>query len=269
MPSNVGRPRLKLWKAANDLTEAGISFVVVTLVGARGSTPQDPGAKIIVTRDGLHAGTIGGGKVESACIQKAQEILEETQQKEPLYLTWNLQRDIGMSCGGETSFLFEHFYQEQWPVIIFGAGHVSQALTRLLSQLHCHITVIDPREEWISKLEGVKGIVHPDPKELIKKFHPKSFFLSMTMGHLHDFEILLELSKLAPEAAYVGCIGSDVKAIKMKKELVDAGVSQEFVKKLRIPMGLRFGSNDPYEIAVSITAELLKERDLFYQVNLD
>lgn len=260
---------MKLWKEAQDLTESGISFVVVTLVSARGSTPQDPGAKILVTRDGLHSGTIGGGKVESACIQKAQLILESVQQREPELVTWNLQKDIGMTCGGETHILFEHFYQNQWPLIIFGAGHVSQALTRVLKKLNCHISVIDPREEWISKLDGVKGIVHPAPKELVQKFHPKSFFLCMTMGHAMDFEILIEISRSAPAAPYVGCIGSDVKALKMRKELREAGVADEFVKNLRIPMGNRFGSNDPEEISISIASELLKCRDKFYQVNLD
>ncbi len=260
---------MKFWKSAQELTDTGISFVVVTLVGARGSTPQDPGAKIIVTRDGLHSGTIGGGKIENACIKKAQEILELTQQSEPLLVTWNLQRDIGMSCGGETSLLFEHFYQNQWPIIIFGAGHVAQALTRVLSKFHCHVTVIDPRAEWIDKLSGISGIVHANPKELIAKFHPKSFFLCMTMGHAFDFEILVELALLAPSAPYIGCIGSDVKALKIKKELKDSGVADDFVERLHIPMGNRFGSNDPEEIAISIASELLKERDLYYQINLD
>jgi xanthine dehydrogenase accessory factor len=260
---------MKLWKSAQELTDAGISFVVVTLVGARGSTPQDPGAKIIVTRDGLHSGTIGGGKVENACIKKAQDILETAQQTEPVFLTWNLQRDIGMSCGGETSFLFEHFYQNQWPIIIFGAGHVAQALTRVLAKLHCHVTVVDPRTEWIDKLVGVKGIIHPDPKELVSQFHPKSFFLCMTMGHIHDLATLLEVHRHASASPYVGCIGSDVKAIKIKKELKEAGVSQDFIEKLHIPMGVQFGSNDPEEIAISITAELLKQRDLYYKINLE
>jgi xanthine dehydrogenase accessory factor len=260
---------MRIWESALSLTDSGKSFVIVTLVSARGSTPQDPGAKIIVTKDGLFTGTIGGGKVESVCIKKALEILENTQQTDPHLVTWNLQRDIGMTCGGEASFLFEHFYHNQWPIVIFGAGHVAQALTRVLSKLQCHVTVIDPREEWIGKLQGVKGIVHQDPRELVVTFHPKTFFLCITMGHAHDLAILLEVAKHAPESPYVGVIGSDVKALKIRKELSAAGCPKTFIEKLHIPMGLRFGSNDPEEIAISISAELLKERDLFYQVNLD
>ena len=243
------------------LIASGISFVTVTIISVRGSVPQDPGAKIIVTKEGLHSGTIGGGRVEMAAIARAQEILESTSQVPPLMITWNLQKDIGMSCGGESSFLFEHFYQNHWPIVIFGAGHVSQALTRILTTLNCHVTCIDPREDWISKLIGVKGICHPSPQELISGLDPKSFFLSITMGHIHDLHILHELSKHAPDAPYVGVIGSSVKGIRIKKELKELGVSDYFIEKLRVPMGLPLGSNLPEEIAISITAELLQVRD--------
>jgi xanthine dehydrogenase accessory factor len=120
---------------------------------------------------------------------------------------------------------------------------------------------LDPREEWISKLSGVRGIHHPSPKDLVATFSPRSFFLSMTMGHAHDVPILQEIARHAPLAPYVGVIGSTVKGIKIKEELRNHGVSDEFLNRLRVPMGLPIGSNEPWEIAVSITAELLQVRD--------
>jgi xanthine dehydrogenase accessory factor len=250
-----------MWETCQQLTEEGCSFVLVTLTAVRGSAPQDPGAKIIVTRQGLHAGTVGGGKVEMAAIKKAQQILDSHVQLPPEAVVWNLQKDIGMSCGGESSFLFEHFHQTHWPIVIFGAGHVGQAVTRVLSKLNCHVVCVDSRSEWIDKLEGVKGMHHPTPKETVASFDPKSFFLCMTMGHAHDVPILLEISKQAPDCPYVGVIGSEVKGIKIKKELAELGVGPEFINKLRVPMGLPLGTNHPYEIAISIAAELLQVRD--------
>lgn len=252
---------MNLWKECFELNEKGESFVMVTMTGARGSSPQDPGAKILVTRDGLFAGTVGGGKVEMAAIKKAQTILESHSQLPPESVTWNLQKDIGMSCGGEASFLFEHFMFTHWPVVIFGAGHVAQALTRLLSKLNCHVTCVDSREEWINKLEGVKAIHHPSPKDVVRSFSPKSFFMCMTMGHAHDVPILQEIARHAPDCPYVGVIGSDIKGKKIKKELLEMGVNQAFLDKLRVPMGLPLGTNHPYEIAISISAELLQVRD--------
>ena len=251
---------MTVWEACQKLTNEGVSFVMVTMTGVRGSAPQDVGAKMLVTRDGLHYGTVGGGKVEMAAIKKSKEILEG-EQALPEAVTWNLQKDIGMSCGGEVMFLFEHHHLANWPIVIFGAGHVAQALTRVLSNLNCTVTCVDSREEWIAKLEGVKGIHHPTPKDMVATFSPKSFFMSMTMGHAHDVPILHEISKHAPDCPYVGVIGSDVKGIKIKKELKELGVSEEFIKKLRVPMGLPIGTNQPYEIAISIAAEILQVRD--------
>lgn len=253
---------MKHFDICQELVEKGTSFVVVTLTDTRGSAPQDPGAKIVVTRDGLVAGTVGGGKVEAAAIKKAQAILDSQTELPPETVCWNLQKDIGMSCGGESTFLFEHFHQTNWPIVIFGAGHVAQALTRVLSKLNCHVTCVDSREEWVSKLEGVKAIHHPVPKEVVSNLDPKSYFICMTMGHAHDVPILLEISKLAPDCPYVGVLGSDVKGIKIKRELKEMGVSETFLNKLRVPIGLPIGKNHPYEIAISIAAELLKVRDV-------
>lgn len=251
---------MNIWTACQKLTEEGKSFVMVTMTGVRGSAPQDIGAKMLVTEEGLFFGTVGGGKVEMHSIKVAKEILA-SQDIEPRTFTWNLQKDIGMSCGGEVTFVFEHHKQSAWPIVIFGAGHVAQALTRVLSKLNCSVTCVDSREEWVAKLEGVKGIHHPTPKDVVSTFSPKSFFMSMTMGHAHDVPILLEIFKHAPDCPYVGVIGSDVKGIKIKRELKEMGVTDEFLAKLRVPMGLPIGTNQPYEMAISIAAELLQVRD--------
>lgn len=251
---------MNVWSACQKLVEEGKSFVVVTMTGVRGSAPQEVGAKMVVTADGLYAGTVGGGKVELASIKKAKEILAG-EQSPPETVTWNLQKDIGMSCGGEVVLVFEHQHLANWPIVIFGAGHVGQALTRVLSKLNCSVTCVDSREEWVNKLEGVKGIHHPEPKEMVTTFNPKSFFMCMTMGHSFDVPILHAIYKHAPDCPYVGVIGSDVKGIKIKRELKELGVSDKFLEKLRVPMGLPIGNNQPFEIAISIAAELLQVRD--------
>lgn len=252
---------MKLFSECKALKERHESFVLVTLVSSRGSAPQDPGAKIVVTIEGLKAGTIGGGKVEGAAIKKAQAILENMSEAEPELLTWNLQKDIGMSCGGEVTVLFEHYHFRNWPIVIFGAGHVSQATTRLLSKLNCSVTCVDHRADWVEKLEGVKTIVAQEPKSEVKNFPENTFFLSMTMGHAHDVPILHEIFLTHPNCPYVGVIGSEVKGIKIKRELKELGVSEEFLSRLRVPVGLPIGSNDPWEIAISIAAELIQVRD--------
>lgn len=251
---------MSFWFEGNKLREERKSFCLVTLVNIQGSAPQDLGAKMIVTPSGLYWGTVGGGKVELAAIEKCKTLLNQ-KKSTPVLEKWNLQTDIGMSCGGVVEMLFEPQPSSAWPVVIFGAGHVAQALTRILKNLDCDLVCIDSREEWLDKLDIKNKLHHPHPEELVKTLDPKSFFISMTMGHSFDVPILLEISKHAPSAPYVGVIGSEIKGKKIKSELKELGVSENFIKNLKVPLGLPIGSNHPYEIAISISAELLQMRD--------
>lgn len=250
-----------IFKDLIHLESTGVSFILVTITHIRGSAPQDLGAKCIITKEGLYSGTIGGGKIEAHVIQYAQEQLHGTQNKVKTE-TWNLQKDIGMTCGGEVSFLFEKFSFNHWPIIIFGAGHVSQQLSRVLSRLNCQLTVIDPRREWIDKLPPeINTICIEDTDQIIKDANPNTFFISMTKGHASDVPKLESIAKYHPECPYVGVIGSEVKGKSIKNELKEKGISESFLDKLRIPIGLDIGSNDPSEIAISIASELLQVRD--------
>ena len=155
------------WQDAEHLRTSGESFVVITVVQTKGSAPQDAGAKAIVIKSGLHSGTVGGGKVEACAIIQAQQILASGVASAPQLVTWNLQRDIGMTCGGEITYLFELNHLSAWQVAIFGAGHVSQALCRLLINLNCQVTCIDSRPDWIEKLPhatNLKAVLTGDPK---------------------------------------------------------------------------------------------------------
>ncbi len=248
-----------------ELEQSGEDFVVITIASARGSVPQNRGAKAIVTKEGLVFGTVGGGKVEARAIQEALEILNSPDATElsPKLCTWNLQTDIGMTCGGEMTYLFELHHQSSWPIAVFGAGHVSQAFIRILSQLPCQITCIDHRSEWIEKLpnlSNLKKLCLPEPESIVKDLHPKSSFIVMTQGHAKDLPILKEIFTRHPQASYVGGIGSHVKALRLKKELLDFGISKNLVDQFVCPIGLDFGSNHPAEIAVSICAQLLQRR---------
>ena len=138
--------------AVQKLLDAGKSFVTITLCAIRGSAPQILGAKALVTADGIETGTVGGGKIEAASIQHAQEMLAQEVECAPQLICLNLQTDIGMTCGGEVTLFFEKHVRTTWPIVVFGAGHVAQALIPMLMKLNCHVTCVDPRKEWLAKL---------------------------------------------------------------------------------------------------------------------
>src|SRR3954462_10869013 len=74
------------------LEREGTAFVFVILADSLGSTPQDAGAKMLVTAAGIHTGTVGGGKVEAKAIALAQEMLA-AHSAAPRFVNWALRTD--------------------------------------------------------------------------------------------------------------------------------------------------------------------------------
>ena len=62
------------------------------------------------------------------------------------------------------------------------------------------------------------------------------------------------------DAFYVGAMGSIVTSNKRRERLLDLELNIEHIEKLHAPIGLDIHSRTPYEIAVSITAQLIAER---------
>src|SRR5262245_28921714 len=134
-----------------ELSRSGRPFVAVTMVEAVGSTPQDAGTKMLVDSGGLVFGTVGGGKVENQAIEFAKKMLVAHESPTNELVEWNLQRDVGMTCGGVVKLYFEAYNHRAWRIVVFGAGHVAQSLVRCLSELECRIVCVDPRAEWLDR----------------------------------------------------------------------------------------------------------------------
>lgn len=246
-----------------DLVNRDIPCVSVTLVDVIGSVPNRPGAKMIVTSDGLLTGTVGGGKVEKRAIDEALRLLNGTRLHETWFVQWSLNQDIGMTCGGSVKLYFEAFHVGTWQIVIFGAGHVSHALISILITLDCRITCIDPREEWLSRLPDSKKLLRVHTSDMageVRTLPDQSFVVLMSMGHTTDKPVLLEIlrNRCFP---YVGVIGSKAKAVRLRKDVAESGLPDEMQQAFVCPIGLPIGTNDPHEIAVSVTAQLLEVRD--------
>lgn len=251
------------WNKLAYLQQNQKPYVIATLLGVKGSAPQEVGAKAVISSTGLEAGTIGGGKLEATAIQYAKELLATNEKKNPRTETWNLQRDIKMTCGGEVDVLFEHFTQSAWKIALFGAGHVAQALCKVLATLECSVTCIDPRSSWLELIDhpNIKTVCLEHPEEYISSLDDETFVVSITKGHAFDVPVLRAAAKSEKAFPFLGVIGSESKARAIKSELLESGVSESFLESLHIPLGLPLGNNDPAEIAISISAQLLQERD--------
>ncbi len=249
------------------LEQEGTAFVFVVLAESLGSTPQDSGAKMLVTTAGLHTGTVGGGKVEAKAIELASEMLQAAT-AQTRFVNWTLKTDVGMTCGGSVKLYFEPHLAggsgAEWPIWIFGAGHVVRALVPVLAPLVCQLTICDPRSDWLDRLPRAGNIRyrHADqPAELVGEIPDHAFLLCLTKGHSSDRPVL-QRALAERNFPYVGVIGSGAKATILRRELIAAGLAPELAKNFHCPIGLPFGTNQTHEIALSIAAQLLTERDI-------
>jgi xanthine dehydrogenase accessory factor len=253
---------LAIYEKLNELLFSNVPFVMVTLVEVIGSSPQNAGSRMLVTQEGLYEGTIGGGKVEFKAINEAKALLEN-KSLTTSFVEWNLKKDVGMSCGGIVKIYFEAFHSKTWKIAVFGAGHVANALIPLLLSLDCQIQCIDPRQVWLNKLPRSHklSLIHTEEMaSQVKHLHPQTFVLLMTMGHGTDLPILLEILR-TKQFPYLGVIGSRAKAARIKKEIEEANLPPSCKEAFYCPIGLDLGNNHPQEIAISVTAQLIQERD--------
>jgi xanthine dehydrogenase accessory factor len=170
-----------------------------------------------------------------------------------------------MTCGGAVKLYFEPHPSggTSWQIAIFGAGHITQALLPVLSPLPCTITVYDSRPEWLSKItpgRNIRSECIQDLARVVDTLSAETFLLCMTQGHKTDRPILSR-ALTHHNFPYVGCIGSKAKATVLRQELIADGVPLERARGFHCPIGLEFGTNHPHEIALSIAAQLLVERD--------
>lgn len=250
-------------RTLTQLLDSSRPFAVVTLVDIRGSAPQIVGAKAVVTAQGLETGTIGGGKIEAAAIQHARQLLSVGDGTSSELVTWNLQTDIGMTCGGEVRLFFEVCGGEAWTIAVYGAGHIAQTLIPIMVQLHCSVVCFDSRSDWLAKLPDDPKLRKECSGELsdtVSGLPADTFFLLMTQGHATDLPVLAEILQTR-DAPYVGVIGSAQKASVLRRDLKQDGVADDKINSFLCPMGVPLGNNTPAEISISVIAQILQRRD--------
>jgi len=240
-------------------TKKGEPVILATVVGARGSSPAEPGKKMAIAADGTSFGTVGGGPLEVRVMEEAGAALIE---KKPRLLHFRLDAaqatEKGMLCGGEQD-VFLDVIAASPRLIIFGGGHVGLALARVAEAIGFPYSVVDDRAEFVAPER------FPRARSLFKisfesgwdelGIDADSFLVILTRGHSFD-QLCLEKALSTP-ARYIGMIGSRRKVEKIFSALEGKGIQIREDRRVYAPMGLHLGDKSPEEIAISIMAEII------------
>jgi xanthine dehydrogenase accessory factor len=242
------------------LIEEGRRFATARLLDVRGSVPQRPGAGMIVFPDGAIEGTIGGGRFEATAILDAVRLLETGAAIEVKEYALT-REDLRMYCAGRARVLLEA-HEPAPELVIFGGGHVGEALGRLAAAARLfRTTLVDDRAPYAARERhpSVDRVVLTDAlyRENLPPFGAWTYAAIVTRCHDVDKAVLKRLC--GEDVAYVGMIGSESKARTILRELEDDGVPRERLARVRTPIGLPLGrTKEPGAVAVSILAEVVK-----------
>ncbi len=298
------------------LVAAGVDCVVVTVVATKGSTPREPGTRMIVTADRLF-GTVGGGNLEYRATDIARRIIGDGMDAPALH-DFPLGPSLGQCCGGHATLCFEPFVgvkaDQPWidevrrslpcmlvselrpggtrtvavgagsfdgpklvedgetillvspvrppelTVCLFGAGHVGQALVRVLADLPCRISWIDSRAEQFPDAlpDNVTAEISAAAERDVDDAAPGSFFLVMTHSHQLDLQICERILRRG-DFAYLGLIGSATKRKRFEARLARKGLSPAVLGRLICPIGVPgISGKHPAKIAIAVAAEILQ-----------
>jgi xanthine dehydrogenase accessory factor len=246
---------------------------LITVAEAKGSTPREMGARMLVTERETR-GSIGGGELEFRAIAQARDLLKRNSL--PAVLDVALGPELGQCCGGRVSVcieraderalafieLAERAAAETRPIVlVFGAGHVGRALARALSLLPFQVRWIDARKGEFGTAPlgaNVEMIITESWGEEVGRAPPGAAYVVLTHSHSLDSLIVSAVLERG-DFAYCGLIGSLTKRRVFEHAFRDIGIPEHRIARLICPIGDR-GVDDkrPEVIAALVAAELVE-----------
>jgi xanthine dehydrogenase accessory factor len=247
-------------EAVSQTLEQKSTAALATLIAA----PAHVGSKLLVREFGdtpSPVGSLGCEALDHAAIAQAQKFLEssadlrivQVQEFAPELTDWS-----------EAKILLERIQTEP-RLVICGAGHVGASLARLANQLGYRTTLIDDREEFVTRANfperNIELVAAGDWSEAVQAAIGNGHGVSLaivTRGHSEDERCLR--AAIAIEVDYIGLIGSKRRTNIVLQRLRDNGAAEERLAKVHAPVGLDIGAVTPEEVALAIMAEIVAVR---------
>ena len=286
MPSRLSARPLR--DAAERWLAQGQAAVIVRIDAIKGSTPREVDTRMLVTTEQVQ-GTIGGGHLEWQAIDLARRALRQAQPAHRPPAGWRqtfaLGPTLGQCCGGVVELVFEPLQADtlatwrlpppRFHLELHGAGHVGQAIVRLLADVDCSVRWIDERADPAETCDAdAPGLPTP---EALAALPPHIQFISteqaeaevadapagachLVLTHRHDLDLrIIQAVLQRGDFAFAGLIGSQTKRAKFLHRLAAQGVAPEAIDRLSCPIGLPgLTGKEPAVIAISVVAQLLQ-----------
>lgn len=216
------------------------------------------GAEVVVTADDVW-GSTGDAGLDVAVVADARGALAAGQ---------NVVRHYGSS--GERRVDDTAVLVQVWApparMLVYGATDFARALAGAGRFLGYRVTVCDARPVFATAAR------FPEAHEVLARWPHDHLRDEVAAGRVdertvvavltHDprFDVPLLLEALASPAGYVGAMGSRRTHDARMAELRAAGLDVGALARLRSPIGLDIGGRTPEETAISIVAEIVKQR---------
>lgn len=165
----------------------------------------------------------------------------------------------------DVNLIKEEWFASKPMLFICGGGHVSKELADIAVKLDFRVNIMDDRAEFAcrERFPDVNEIICDSFERLENYLVENSFYVVVTRGHQDDYVCVKKILKT--RYRYLGMIGSKSKVAKISKmlseSLLSEGLSDEILTTIHAPIGLPIGASTPGEIAISILAEIIQEKN--------
>lgn len=156
---------------------------------------------------------------------------------------------------------WQHRLTPDFHLLLIGAGEVSRCVAELAQKLEFAVSLCDYRETFLQgwQVPGVT-IYKSMPDDLIRESFAHNHCAILCLAHDPRLDDMALMQALKTDAFYVGAMGSKVSTQKRKERLTQLEISPQQIEKLHAPIGINIPSKTPYEIAISIMAELIQAK---------
>lgn len=261
-PLNNGRSleMLNLLDTIIAACNVGEPSALITVVRSPDGMAWQVGQKALLRYDLSIYGQLGEGDLESKLLAEAQKTLQQNRSMRLGYRPEDDEFTELNSLGRELVEFFVDIVQPKSELLIIGTGHIGLALAEFGRIIGMRVVVVDDRPEWLQRFSDAdqtfmvsydadNEVLGPIPVIIT----PSTYIIVATWGW--DEPALEQVANSS--APYIGLVASRRKAKIIFDDLLERGVSEEDLARVRVPAGLHLGVETPEEIALSIMAEIL------------